>query len=64
MRRIDLFCKLVGPLSIALINGVSTTSAIFVTLGINVLSIPLEYVAIAQVGRLEPTLPEPTHVST
>lgn len=49
MRRIDLFCKLAGPLFIALINGASTTIAIFLTLGTNVLSVPVEYFAIAQV---------------
>lgn len=49
MRRIDLFCKLVGPLFIALIDGASTKAAIFVALGMNVLSVPIEYLAIAQV---------------
>jgi len=50
MRRIDLFCKLAGPLFIALIDGASTKIAIFITLGINALSVPIEYFAIAQVG--------------
>ena len=49
MRRIDLFCKLAGPLCIALIDGVSTKIAIFVALGTNTLSVPIEYLAIAQV---------------
>lgn len=49
MRRIDLFCKLAGPLFIALIDGASTKIAIFVTFGINALSVPIEYFAIAQV---------------
>lgn len=49
MRRIDLFCKLAGPLLIALIDGASTKAAIFVALGINVMSLPIEYFAIAQV---------------
>ena len=49
MRRIDLFCKLAGPLFIALIDGASTKIAIFVTLGINIISLPVEYFAIAQV---------------
>lgn len=49
MRRIDLFCKLAGPLFIALINGASTKVAIFVLLGINAVSVPIEYLAIAQV---------------
>jgi Ferroportin1 (FPN1) len=49
MRRIDLFCKLAGPLFIALIDGASTKVAIFVILGMNVLSLVVEYFAIAQV---------------
>ncbi|KAK4981030.1 hypothetical protein LTR66_010239, partial [Elasticomyces elasticus] len=35
MRRIDLFCKLFGPLAISLIDGASTIVAIFVTLAMN-----------------------------
>lgn len=60
MRRIDLFCKLVGPLVIALIDGVSTEMAILVTLGLNVTSIRAEYYAIAKViptGLLNRLLP-------
>lgn len=49
MRRIDLLCKLLSPLCIALIDGASTKVAIFVTIGINSLSLPIEYFAIAQV---------------
>ena len=49
MRRIDLFCKLLGPLFVALIDGISTEVAICVNLVMNVLSIPLEYFAIARV---------------
>ena len=49
MRRIDLVCKLAGPLFIALIDGASTKLAIFITIGINALSVPIEYFAIAQV---------------
>ncbi|KFY06853.1 hypothetical protein V492_07688 [Pseudogymnoascus sp. VKM F-4246] len=49
MRRIDLTCKLIGPLFIALINGMSTEAAILVNLGMNVTSIGIEYFAIAQV---------------
>jgi len=51
MRRIDLVCKLAGPLFIALIDGASTKIAIFVTIGINVMSVPIEYFAIAQVRQ-------------
>jgi iron-regulated transporter 1 len=49
MRRIDLLCKLAGPLCIALVDGVSTEAAIWSTLGLNVLSLPVEYFAIANV---------------
>jgi len=49
MRRIDLVCKLAGPLFIALIDGASTKIAIFVSLGVNAISIPIEYIAIKQV---------------
>ncbi|KAG9522139.1 hypothetical protein E4T50_13919 [Aureobasidium sp. EXF-12298] len=49
MRRIDLFCKLVGPLSIALIAGFSTSVAILVTFGMTAVSVFVEYYAIARV---------------
>ena len=49
MRRIDLICKLIGPLFIALIDGISTEVAILVNLGMNVASVDVEYFAIAQV---------------
>jgi solute carrier family 40 (iron-regulated transporter), member 1 len=49
MRRIDLLCKLMGPLAISLIDGFSTKLAILVTLGLSVVSIGVEYFAIAQV---------------
>lgn len=48
MRRIDLVCKLCGPLFIALVNGASTKIAILVTLGTNVVSVVVEYFAIAE----------------
>ena len=50
MRRIDLFCKLAGPLFIALVDGASRDAAIFLTLALNVTSVPIEYFAIAQVS--------------
>jgi solute carrier family 40 (iron-regulated transporter), member 1 len=63
MRRIDLFCKLVGPLVIAVVDGFSTTVAILFVLGLNVTSVVVEYYAIARVRaedipilRLQPTL--------
>ncbi|KAI4728647.1 hypothetical protein E4T49_03604 [Aureobasidium sp. EXF-10728] len=49
MRRIDLFCKLVGPLSIALIAGFSTSIAILITLSMTIASVFVEYYAIARV---------------
>lgn len=49
MRRIDLFCKLVGPLAIALVDGISTSVAILVTFGMTVASVFVEYYAIARV---------------
>jgi solute carrier family 40 (iron-regulated transporter), member 1 len=50
MRRIDLICKLLGPLFIALVDGISTEVAIIVNFGMNVLSVGIEYFAIAKVG--------------
>jgi hypothetical protein len=49
MRRIDLVCKLIGPLFIALIEGISTKAAILVILGMNVCSVVVEYFLIAKV---------------
>ena len=51
MRRIDLFCKLVGPLVISVIDGASTIIAIWVTLGMSAVSIFAEYICIAKVAR-------------
>ena len=44
MRRIDLFCKLVSPLAIALVDGVSTKVAILTVLASNVASIALQII--------------------
>jgi iron-regulated transporter 1 len=49
MRRIDLFCKLIGPLSIALVAGFSTNMAIIVTFSMTASSVFVEYYAIARV---------------
>src|SRR5882757_9347289 len=49
MRRIDLMCKLIAPLSIALIDGISTELAIIVNFAMNVASVVVEYFAIARV---------------
>ncbi|KAI1826361.1 Ferroporti-1 [Xylaria intraflava] len=49
MRRIDLLCKLLGPLFIALLDGFSTRAAIVANFVMNVASLVLEYFAIARV---------------
>lgn len=49
MRRIDLFCKLVGPFVISVLDGVSTKVAIMSTLLLNVTSVIIEYYAIRKV---------------
>ncbi|KAK8044654.1 hypothetical protein PG993_004678 [Apiospora rasikravindrae] len=49
MRRIDLLCKLFGPLFIALLVGFSTRFAIWVNLGMSLASVVVEYFAIARV---------------
>lgn len=51
MRRIDLFCKLMGPLTVSLVAIASTEIAIWTTLGMNLASVVVEYVAIEQVYR-------------
>jgi len=56
MRRIDLFCKLVGPLVISLIDGASTKIAILITLGMSIVSVFVEYFCIAHVYVLVPNL--------
>ncbi|KAL1306798.1 hypothetical protein AAFC00_005457 [Neodothiora populina] len=58
MRRIDLFCKLVGPLAIAIVDGFSTRIAITVTFTMTCLSIGVEYFAIANVYDGVPALSE------
>ncbi|KAF8346917.1 iron-regulated transporter [Amanita rubescens] len=49
MRRIDLFCKLIGPFAISVLDGVSTRVAIVVTLSLNMTSVVIEYYAIKMV---------------
>lgn len=63
MRRIDLFCKLIGPLMIALVDGFSTRAAIWTTLGSSSTSVLIEYFSIARVGHLSP-LPPPLLTSS
>ncbi|KEY72121.1 hypothetical protein S7711_00133 [Stachybotrys chartarum IBT 7711] len=59
MRRIDLICKLVGPLAISSIAIASTDVAIYVTFGMSVASAVVEYVCIEQVYHLSPSLQRP-----
>ncbi|KAJ3571358.1 hypothetical protein NPX13_g5406 [Xylaria arbuscula] len=56
MRRIDLFCKLAGPLAISSIATGSELVAIWVTFGMNVLSVLFEYIFIVQVYLKNPSL--------
>jgi iron-regulated transporter 1 len=51
MRRIDLFCKLVAPVVVSLMDGLlSTKVAIWAVLGVNVTVVLVEYFAIAGVS--------------
>ncbi|PTB72892.1 hypothetical protein M440DRAFT_1384275 [Trichoderma longibrachiatum ATCC 18648] len=59
MRRIDLLCKLFGPLFIATMDGQSSRVAILVNFGMNVASLPVEYLAIARVYHEVPELQAP-----
>ncbi|KAK1144122.1 hypothetical protein N8T08_005784 [Aspergillus melleus] len=59
MRRIDMVCKLIGPLFIALLDGISTEAAILVNLGMNISSVVVEYFTIARVYRRVPGLQQP-----
>lgn len=59
MRRIDLFCKLIGPLTIAFINGVSPRIAIITTGSMTAVSILVEYFSIARVYNSVPDLQAP-----
>lgn len=58
MRRIDLLYKFVGPLSIALVDALSTEAAIVVNFAMNAASV-VEYFAIARVYHDVPHLREP-----
>lgn len=58
MRRIDLSCKLLGPLFIALVHGVSPKIAIIMNFLMNTVSVGLEYFAIARVYYDTPALQE------
>jgi iron-regulated transporter 1 len=56
MRRIDLFCKLIGPLFIAFVDGASPKIAITATGGVTVVSVLVEYWTIARVYNFVPAL--------
>ncbi|KAL6902997.1 Ferroporti-1 [Trichoderma evansii] len=58
MRRIDLLCKLFGPLFIAMIDAYSSRVAIIVNFAMNAASIVVEYFAIARVYYEVPELQE------
>lgn len=48
MRRIDLFCKLLAPVFISLVDSFSTAGAIWTVFVLNTVSVLVEYLAIAQ----------------
>ena len=56
MRRIDLICKVLGPLVIAVVDAKSLQLAIEVIFGMNVISLLIEYIAIAGVYESIPAL--------
>ncbi|KAI5370427.1 putative ferroportin-1, MFS transporter superfamily [Septoria linicola] len=58
MRRIDLFCKLFGPLAVALLDGYSTKVAVIVTGSLTTASVLLEYFTVARVYNVVPALRE------
>lgn len=64
MRRIDLFCKLMGPLTISLVAIASTEIAIYTTLAMNVASVLIEYIFIEQVVILRPLFVSRSHANS
>lgn len=56
MRRIDLFCKLAGPLAVSLVDSGSTRAAILTTAAMSTTSVFIEYLAIARVYHAVPAL--------
>ena len=56
LRRIDLFCKLVAPVVVSLIDATGKLSGILTVLLMSSLSIVIEYMAIAQVYEAVPEL--------
>ncbi|GAO50611.1 hypothetical protein SAICODRAFT_72386 [Saitoella complicata NRRL Y-17804] len=55
-RRMDLIAKLLAPLAISFIDASSTRLAVLVTLGMNIVSLFIEYFAIAMVYNAVPEL--------
>ena len=51
MRRIDLFCKLIGPLAIAFVDGLSTRVAIWTVMTLSGASVLVEYFTIAKASH-------------
>ncbi|KAK2593449.1 hypothetical protein QQS21_008822 [Conoideocrella luteorostrata] len=51
IRRIDLTCKLVGPLAISLVAMASNIIAIWAVLGMNIVSVLVEYICIERVYK-------------
>lgn len=61
IRRIDLLCKLLGPLVISFVDGASTIAAIWATLAMSVVSVVPEYICIAQVRSSITLIPDGTY---
>lgn len=66
MRRIDLFCKLIGPIAIAFANGISPKIAISLTGFTTTILVFVEYFTVAKVYTAVPALraPRMSHRST
>ncbi|KAK9365041.1 Ferroporti-1 [Lipomyces kononenkoae] len=56
MRRIDLFCKMAGPLAISFLIGFTVIGSVWTLLILNVVSVFVEYFTIARVYTLVPAL--------
>ncbi|KAK9236556.1 Ferroporti-1 [Lipomyces kononenkoae] len=56
MRRIDLFCKMAGPLAISFLIGFTVLGSVWTILILNIVSIFVEYFTIARVYTLVPAL--------
>ncbi|KAH8897266.1 hypothetical protein GQ53DRAFT_818538 [Thozetella sp. PMI_491] len=59
MRRIDLFCKLLGPLAVALIAAASAQIAVYCTISMNLASVLVECLCIEKVYDMVPSLCRP-----